>query len=62
MDIMKPIEDAYPKVKHLMVALIAAASEQGASAEEFEMACAWIEQMIQKRASGILLSELQRGG
>lgn len=54
-----PIDQAYPKVKPLALALISAAAEQEATAEEFQMACARVERMLARRASRILLSELQ---
>ena len=57
-----PINKAYPEVKPLVLALIAAAAERGATAEEFEMACQQIRAGLARRASGILLSELQGDG
>lgn len=54
------IYKAYPKVKPLTQVLIEAAVEQGATAEEFDMACAWIKEMVGRKASKTLISELQR--
>lgn len=54
-----PIDQAYPKVKPLALALISAAAEQEATVEEFQMACARVERMLSRRVSRILLSELQ---
>lgn len=59
MGLEEPIYKAYPKVKPLALALIAAAAEQGATAEEFELACQMVKARLEKSASGILLSELQ---
>lgn len=59
MNVQEPINTAYPKVKPLALALIAAAAEQGATAEEFELAYQQIRSKLAKKASGILLSELQ---
>ena len=56
----EPIYKAYPKVKPLALTLIAAAAERGAAAEEFELACQMVRARLEKRASGILLSELQK--
>ena len=55
----EPINTMYPKVKPLALALVAAAAEQGATAEEFEMACQIVKVRLAKKASAILLSELQ---
>lgn len=62
MNITDPIDKAYPKVKPLTQALVAAAKEQGATVEEFRMACSRVEKMIAKRTSRVLLSELESGG
>ncbi len=43
MNIGTPIDLVYPKVKPLAQALIAAAKEQGATVEDFRMACAGVE-------------------
>ena len=59
MDMMTPIDNVYPKVKPLTQALIAAAKEQGATVEEFRMACSRVERMIAREASRILFSELE---
>lgn len=59
MNITDPIDKAYPKVKPLAHALVATAKEQGATVEEFRMACSRVEQMIERKVSGILFSELQ---
>ncbi len=59
MNAQEPINTAYPKVKPLALALIAAAAERGATAEEFEMACQIVKARLVRRASAILLSELQ---
>lgn len=59
MGLEEPIYKAYPKVKPLALALIAAATEQGATAEEFKLACQMVKARLEKSASGILLSELQ---
>ena len=56
------IYKAYPKVNPLTQALITAAVEQGANAEEFAMACELINRMLQKKASAILISEIQSEG
>lgn len=60
MSIEQPIYAAYPNVKPLELALIAAAADQGATAEEFELACQQIKRKLAMKASGILLSELKR--
>ena len=44
MSIEQPIYAAYPNVKPLELALIAAAADQGATAEEFELACQQIKE------------------
>lgn len=54
------IEQVYPKVRPLAQSLIAAAAEQGASVEEFEMACALVKEKARKKALAILVSELKR--
>lgn len=59
MNIERPIYEAYPKVKPLALALIAAAAEQGATAEEFDLACQMIKSKLSRKVSGIFLSELQ---
>lgn len=59
MNMTDPIDKAYPKVKPLTQALVAAAKEQGATVEEFRMACARVEHMIERKSSGIFLSELE---
>ena len=51
---------AHPKVKPLELALIAAAAVQEATEEEFELACQQIKRKLAMKASGVLLSELQR--
>ncbi len=55
----EPINTMYPKVKPLALALVAAAAEQGATAEEFEMACRKVRAMITRRAAAIRISEFQ---
>ena len=62
MPIERPIDQAYPKVKPLAQALVAAAKEQGATVEDFRLACARVEQMIARGTSSILLSEFDREG
>lgn len=57
--ITDPIIQKYPKVKPLAQALIAAAAEQGANAEELEMAYALVKMKLERKASTILLSEIQ---
>lgn len=59
MSVYSPVDQAYPKVKPLAQALVAAAKEQGATVEEFRMACARVEQMIERKSSGIFLSEIE---
>ena len=59
MNITDPIDKAYPKEKPLAHALVATAKEQGATVEEFRMACARVEQMIERKSSGIFLSEIE---
>lgn len=59
MEIFELIDRAHPKVKPLALALVTAADEQGATVEEFEMACTRIRSILQKKASEILLSELK---
>ena len=59
MNIGTPIDQVYPKVKPLAQALIAAAKEQEATVEDFRMACARVEREIERKASGILFSELK---
>lgn len=62
MKLEDPINKAYPKVKPLALALIAAAAERGATAEEFELAYQQVKARLARRASGILISELQGDG
>ena len=45
----RPLEKAYPKVKPLALALIAAAQEKGATVEEFEIAVGMAEKIIKSR-------------
>lgn len=59
MSLDAPIDQTYPKVKPLTQAMLAAAQEQGATVKEFRIACARVERMIDRRASTILLSELE---
>lgn len=59
MNICTSIDQVYPKVKPLAQALIAAAKEQEATVEDFWMACARVEREIERKASGILFSELK---
>ena len=62
MNIYEPIDRKYPKVKPLAQALVQAAAEQGATMEEFELACERIKGEFERKASGILVSELQGDG
>lgn len=57
-----PIDRAYPNVKPLTQALLAAAKEQGATVNDFRMACARVERMIERKTLGVSFSELESDG
>ena len=59
MNLYKPLLEKYPKAKPLAKTLIAAASEQGASVEELELACSLAKEVCYKTQKKQLLAQIQ---